>query len=564
MIKYMNDIDLTSIRTVEDFLQVLSLQWLGETLSQHGISSLEQMLDLTPTAMQEMGITAGQRQRLLRAIEMLRSSMDTKGSSADAQMREAEVVGSPRQPYNSTSSLYIDSTISAPDFTQLCFCVSLLVYDLILEGEAVRQANDDILMMDEACANPLNNLHPKEIFSAAKRSREEFEASSDSLMQTEPAAPGCGSASSSSLDDAQPPSSAQRLMQPAATHLALPPMPSSSMPAPPPRPPFVPQGSAQPMLHPTPMVQAPPCQPQSAAIFASHLPVHPQMGAVPQLPPVPMFADSAAPIAPDAHQSLSSHYLPAWPPVVGGQPPVGLPPSCQPPSTSESAAAQLQVASARQCEPVVTGGVRMGEGGAGSAGSSLNDSFKENSTPRPPQMPTEVEIRSSIIEMHALTHFTPGCLVVSMIYVERLRRNRGAQLLSSTWQPTIFAALLLAQKVWEDEIYHRRHIDFTQLNEALTKTQLAQLERDFLTALDYNVGVKAAVYTDWYFRLCTLAERNDLRVRPLDQNEARRLEIRGAIMESHLRSSVGTRAHSGPVSGAEATAPSPRSRAVVS
>ena len=116
--------------------------------------------------------------------------------------------------------------------------------------------------------------------------------------------------------------------------------------------------------------------------------------------------------------------------------------------------------------------------------------------------------------------------------------------------------------MWEDETYQRRKIDYTKLNEALTKAQLAQLERDFLTALDYNVGVKAAVYTEWYFKLCDLAEKNHMRVRPLDSNEARTLEIRGAIVESQLRA-LNTRAHSGPTLGSSAPPPSPRSRAIV-
>ena len=52
------------------------------------------------------------------------------------------------------------------------------------------------------------------------------------------------------------------------------------------------------------------------------------------------------------------------------------------------------------------------------------------------------------------------------------------------------------------------------------------IHSDFLQLLDYNVGVKAAVYTDWYFRLGTMCERNSMRLRPLDGQEVRAPNVR--------------------------------------
>ena len=37
--------------------------------------------------------------------------------------------------YNSTSSLYIDSTISKPCIDEIIFCVSIAIHDRIQEGE---------------------------------------------------------------------------------------------------------------------------------------------------------------------------------------------------------------------------------------------------------------------------------------------------------------------------------------------------------------------------------------------------------------------------------------------
>ena len=73
-------------------------------------------------------------------------------------------------------------------------------------------------------------------------------------------------------------------------------------------------------------------------------------------------------------------------------------------------------------------------------------------------------------------------------------------------------------QVWEDEAYYHTCKDFTLLSETLTKPELAQLERDFLNALDYNVGVKAAVYTDWCARLLLMpfGSRADPELIPTD------------------------------------------------
>jgi len=179
------------------------------------------------------------------------------------------------------------------------------------------------------------------------------------------------------------------------------------------------------------------------------------------------------------------------------------------------------------------------------------------------EIPDEAEIRASLQQMYTLTRFRPGCLIVAMIYIERLRRTCSADLLASTWQPTLLAAVILAQKVWEDGADYHARKDFTSLNANLTKHELAQLERDFLKALDYNVGVKAMVYTDWYFKVCTLAERNDRPLRPLACDEAHFLEIRGELIQKKLASELQS-PHSDPMLQDGNPGPSPRSRVVIS
>jgi len=164
-------------------------------------------------------------------------------------------------------------------------------------------------------------------------------------------------------------------------------------------------------------------------------------------------------------------------------------------------------------------------------------------------VPSESDIRECITNLHQLAGFSPGCLVVSLIYIERLRRTSGAQMLASTWQPMLLIALIVAQKVWED----KRHMNagFVHICPDLTVPLLNQLEFDFLTQLDYHVGVRAAVYTDWYFKICSLCERSNYRMKPLDADEAARLELQALSYEENLRAECKPKHNSAPMPGEE-------------
>ena len=67
---------------------------------------------------------------------------------------------------NSTSSLYIESTIAHPDLLEVCFCVSLVVHDLIVEGEASLGARTG---SNSAEDDPLSLFRPRR-FSSSRAS----------------------------------------------------------------------------------------------------------------------------------------------------------------------------------------------------------------------------------------------------------------------------------------------------------------------------------------------------------------------------------------------------------
>ena len=103
------------------------------------------------------------------------------------------------------------------------------------------------------------------------------------------------------------------------------------------------------------------------------------------------------------------------------------------------------------------------------------------------------------------------------------------------------------------------NLDFTSLCPALTLQQLNTIEVHFLQPIDYNVCVSAAVYTEWYFRLCDLCEKNQVRLRPMDTGEAQYLEIKASIYGNARKASI---SKSGPMPTDHT--PAPASRAVLS
>ena len=85
--------------------------------------------------------------------------------------------------------------------------------------------------------------------------------------------------------------------------------------------------------------------------------------------------------------------------------------------------------------------------------------------------------------------------------------------------------------------------------------------------LDYNLGISIAVYTDWYFRVGALCMKSSVqRMRPLDMQAARALEISSALFQARMQTR--DRPHSDPMPETPAQAGgggiTPRSRVVLS
>eukprot|EP01133_Synstelium_polycarpum_P010923 gene10923-12730_t len=99
----------------------------------------------------------------------------------------------------------------------------------------------------------------------------------------------------------------------------------------------------------------------------------------------------------------------------------------------------------------------------------------------------------------------------------------------------LLSALILASKVWEDQSVW--NVDFLPVFDNLTATDLNNLERQFLSLIQYNVSLTASVYAKYYFELRTFSklDSNHFPLKPLDKSGAKRLEDHSQASEYRVK-----------------------------
>lgn len=99
-------------------------------------------------------------------------------------------------------------------------------------------------------------------------------------------------------------------------------------------------------------------------------------------------------------------------------------------------------------------------------------------------------------------HVPCECGVVLLIYVNRLIGLTNVAIRPSNWKPLSLTALVLAQKIWDDD--YLNNSDFALLYPILTTVQINFLERAFMQAIDFKLGVSQQLYAQYYFELRSL------------------------------------------------------------
>jgi len=155
------------------------------------------------------------------------------------------------------------------------------------------------------------------------------------------------------------------------------------------------------------------------------------------------------------------------------------------------------------------------------------------------EVPTEETIYYTIRSVYDCARFPSECLIVSLVYIERLIAFSQVPLLVTSWRPILLAALILAQKVWDDRSLH--NVDFSTFCPMFTLKEINHLEMKFLELIDYDVSISSSLYASYYFQLRTLCQRESrsFSLKPMDVESAAKLEARGLSYQAQFAKSAG-------------------------
>jgi hypothetical protein len=135
--------------------------------------------------------------------------------------------------------------------------------------------------------------------------------------------------------------------------------------------------------------------------------------------------------------------------------------------------------------------------------------------------PTIDEIIDFIEALYNCVQFSSECVIIGMIYIDRIIALTGLSLQNTNWRPLIFVSLMMSQKIWDDR--YLSNGDFSSIYPFFEKEDLNLLEMKFLEIIQYNVFVKLSIYMTFYMELRILA-KGQLPLKPLNKLELKKLE----------------------------------------
>eukprot|EP01102_Stenamoeba_stenopodia_P007505 TRINITY_DN2098_c0_g1_i1.p1 TRINITY_DN2098_c0_g1~~TRINITY_DN2098_c0_g1_i1.p1 ORF type:complete len:868 (-),score=205.54 TRINITY_DN2098_c0_g1_i1:137-2740(-) len=126
------------------------------------------------------------------------------------------------------------------------------------------------------------------------------------------------------------------------------------------------------------------------------------------------------------------------------------------------------------------------------------------------------------------------CGIMALAYFERVTKRTGVTVHARNWRRLVLCSFILASKVWEELAIW--NVDFLSIFPNLSVKDLNTMEKQFLMYLQYNVSLKASLYTKYFFELQDLAESpREFPVKPMDKALLDSLEKRSAKTEDDAR-----------------------------
>lgn len=88
------------------------------------------------------------------------------------------------------------------------------------------------------------------------------------------------------------------------------------------------------------------------------------------------------------------------------------------------------------------------------------------------------------------------CIIVSLIYLEKVMINGGIEMRYCNWKPLLFTGILLASKFWEDINFW--NVDYVDALNLYNLKSINRMESEFVSLCEYNLFVSADLYTQYY------------------------------------------------------------------
>ena len=133
---------------------------------------------------------------------------------------------------------------------------------------------------------------------------------------------------------------------------------------------------------------------------------------------------------------------------------------------------------------------------------------KQKKSDEETHVPTSEEVDHFLLHIFQKERLGPEICIMMFVYIERVMKWKDVAMLPETWRRVCLGALILASKVWEDQSVW--NVDFVHYFPYSNVADLRRLERDFLTLIEFNVGLKASTYFRYFVALQNFAKEQQL------------------------------------------------------
>ena len=137
--------------------------------------------------------------------------------------------------------------------------------------------------------------------------------------------------------------------------------------------------------------------------------------------------------------------------------------------------------------------------------------YTVDKVPEAYHIPNLDEIYVFILNLYVKGQLSSECLIVSLIYIERLMETAHVPIVAITWRPIVLAGLLLASKVQQD--IPSCNIEFSEICPQYSVSAIKSLESLVCSQLNWNLYIKSSEYAKYYFALRSLSEQKNFRRR---------------------------------------------------